>query len=172
MSVIDSEQEALRRVADLAARGASYGELFAVVSQELAQLVGADGTALLRFESDDTVTLVATCNAAGVSVPSGECEPVTTALRRLRDTTRPLRCGSLDVPLTGPFTSQIRRHGVRSLVAVPVKVDARVWGISVAASRETVPFAAETESRVARFTELVAKAISKRGESPRLGDET
>jgi GAF domain-containing protein len=171
MPAIDSEQEALRRVAELAARGASYEELFAVVSQELAQLVGAYGAALLRFESDDTVTLVATWNAAGGPVPSGECEPVTTALRRLRDTTRPLRCGPLDVPLTGPFTSQIRRHGIRALVAVPVKVDARVWGISVAASRETVPFPEETETQVARFTDLVAMAISKRGGPPRLGDE-
>lgn len=170
MSGTDPEQEALRRVAELVTRGVSFEELFSVASRELAQLVGADGAALLRFESDDTVTLVATWSAAG-AVPSGECEPVNTALRRLRDTTRPLRCGPLDVPLTGPFTSHIRRHGIRALVAVPVKVDARVWGISVAASRETTPFPKETETRVARFTELVAKAISTRGGPPRLGDE-
>lgn len=160
MPEIDSEQEALRRVAELVTRGVSFEELFSVVSRGLADLVGADGAALLRFESDDTVTLVTTWTAAGAPVPSGECEPVNTALRRLRDTTRPLRCGPFDVPLTGPFTSQLRRHGIRALVAVPVMVDARVWGISVAASRETTPFPVETETRAVRFTELVAKAIS------------
>ena len=160
MPGIDSEQEALRRVAELVTRGVSFEELFAVVNRELAQLVGADGAALLRFESDDTITLLATWNAAGAPVPAGESEPVNTALRRLRHTTRPLRCGPRDVPLTGPFTAQLRRHGIRALVAVPIKVDARVWGISVAASRETAAFPAETETQVARFTELVAKAIS------------
>ena len=154
MPGIDSEQEALRRVADLVARGVSFEELFALVNRELAQLVGADATALLRFEPDDTITLVAAWDAAGAPVPADQGEPVNTALRRLRDTARSLRCGPLDVPLTGPYVAQIRRHGIRALVAVPIKIDARVWGISVAASQGTAQFPAETETRVARFTEL------------------
>jgi GAF domain-containing protein len=166
MPGIDSEQEALRRVAEFVARGVSFEELFALVNRELAQLVGADATALLRFESDDTITLVAAWDAAGAPVPADEGEPVNTALRRLRDTARSLRCGPLDVPLTGPYVTQIRRHGIRALVAVPIKIDARVWGISVAASQGITQFPAETETQVARFTELLAKAISNAERHP------
>jgi GAF domain-containing protein len=98
-----AQQAALRRVATLVARGVFHEELFAAVNQELAQLLRADAAALLRFESDEKITLVAAWNAAGVPVLVGEREPVNTALRRLRDTSRPRRCGPTDVPLTGPL---------------------------------------------------------------------
>jgi GAF domain-containing protein len=151
--------EALRRVAALVARGARPAELFTVVNQELAQLVQADAAALLRFEPDETITLLAAWNAAGAPAPVGDREPVNAALRRLRDTARPVRCGPSDVPLTGPFSAELRRLGIRAAVAVPIQVDGRVWGISVAAWQSPAPFPAATGSRMAEFTELVATAI-------------
>jgi signal transduction histidine kinase len=157
---IVAEQAVLRRVATLVARGVCLEELFAVVNQELAQLVQADAAALLRFEPDETITLLAAWNAAGAPAPVGEREPANAALRRLRDTARPVRFGPADVPLTGPFIAEIRRLGIRASVAVPIQVDGRVWGISVAASRSPEPFPAATETRIAEFTELVATAIS------------
>ena len=158
---IVAEQAALRRVATLVARGVSHEELFAVVNQELAQLVRADAAALLRFEPDETITLLAgRYRAAGAPVPAGEREPVNAALRRLRDTARPVRFGPADVPLTGPFIAEIRRLGIRASVAVPIQVDGRVWGVSVAASQSPEPFPAATETRMVEFTELVATAIS------------
>ena len=157
---IVAEQAALRRVATLVARGVSHEELFAVVNQELAQLAGADAAALLRFEPDQTVTLFAGWTAAGAPVPAGEREPVTAALRRLRDTARPVRFGPADVPLTGPFITEIRRLGIRAAVAVPIQAGGRVWGASVAASQSPEPFPAATETRMAGFAELVATAIS------------
>jgi signal transduction histidine kinase len=153
-------EAALRRVATLVARGVGQDELFAVVNQELAQLVRADAAALLRFEPDQTITLLAGWNAAGAPVPAGEREPVTAALRRLRDTARPLRFGPAGIPFTGPFIAEIRCLGIRAAVAVPIQVDGRVWGISVAASQSPEPFPPATETRIAEFTELVATAIS------------
>jgi signal transduction histidine kinase len=155
-----AQQAALRRVATLVARGVCHEELFAAVNQELAQLVRADAAALLRFESDEKITLVAAWNAAGVPVLVGEREPVNTALRRLRDTAHPRRCGPTDVPLTGPFIAEIRRFGIRATVAVPIQVDGRVWGVSVAASQRAEPFPAATENRMSEFAELLATAIS------------
>ena len=157
---IAAEHEALRRVAALVARAARHAELFAVAGQELAQLVQADAAALLRFEPDETITLLAAWNATGAPAPVGDREPVNAALHRLRDTARPMRCGPSDVPLTGPFSAELRRLGIRAAVAVPIQVDGRVWGISVAAWQSPAPFAAATESRMAEFTELVAAAIS------------
>jgi signal transduction histidine kinase len=157
---IVDEQAALRRVATLVARGVCHEELFAVVNQELAQLVRADAAALLRFESDETITLVAAWNAVGAPLPVSEREPVNAALRRLRDTARSIRYGSADVPLTGPFIAEIRRLGIHASVAVPIQVYGRVWGVSVVASQGEEPFPAGTETRMTEFAELVGMAIS------------
>ena len=157
---IVAEQTALRRVAALVARGVCHAELFAVVNQEIAQLVGADAAALLRFEPDETITLLAAWNTTGTSAPVGDREPVNAALRRLRDTARPVRCGPSDVPLTGPFSAELRRLGIRTAIAVPIQIGGRVWGISVAAWQSPAPFPAATGSQMAEFTELMATAIS------------
>jgi signal transduction histidine kinase len=157
---IVDEQAALRRVATLVARGVCHEELFAVVNQELAQLVRADAAALLRFESDETITRVAAWNAAGAPGYVGVREPVNTALRRLRGTACPIRYGPTDVPLTGPFIAEIRRLGIHVSVAVPIQVNGRVWGVSVAASQGEKPFPAGTETRMTGFAELVGMAIS------------
>ena len=96
MPGIAAEHEALRRVAALVARGARHTELFAVAGQELAQLVQADAAALLRFEPDETITLLAAWNAAGAPAPVGDREPVNAALLWLRDcpprAVRAVRC--------------------------------------------------------------------------------
>jgi GAF domain-containing protein len=155
-----AEHEALQRLAALAARGVRPAELFALANQELALLVQADAAALLRFEPDETITLLAAWNTTGTPAPVGDREPVNAALRRLRDTARPVRCGPSDVPLTGPFSAELRRLGIRAAVAVPIQVGGRVWGISVAAWQSPAPFPAATGSRMAEFTELMATAIS------------
>ena len=46
------EQAALRRVATLVAGGAQPAEVFEAVSAEVAALIGADGSALTRYEED------------------------------------------------------------------------------------------------------------------------
>jgi signal transduction histidine kinase len=114
----------------------------------------------LRFESNETITLLAAWNSTGAPVAVGDQQPVNAALRRLRDAARHVRCGPADVPLTGPFIAELRRLGIRATVAVPIRVDGRVWGVSVAASQSATPFPAGTEARMVEFAELVATAIS------------
>src|SRR5246127_904710 len=155
-----AEHEALQRLAALAARGVRHAELFAVANRELAQLVQANAAALLRFEPDETITLLAAWNTTGTPAPVGDREPVNAALRRLRDTARPVRCGPSDVPLTGPFSAELRRLGIRMAIAVPIQIGGRGWGISVAAWQSPAPFPAATGSQMAEFTELMATAIS------------
>ena len=58
--------------------------------------------------------------------------------------------------------------------AAPIVVEGRLWGVMVASSKEDEPLPADTESRIAAFTELVATAISNteaRPEARRLADE-
>src|SRR5216683_8071193 len=59
------EQAALRRVATLVARGAPPHELFAAVTEEVGRLLGTHLAGMARYESDDTLTVLATWAAEG-----------------------------------------------------------------------------------------------------------
>jgi signal transduction histidine kinase len=173
-SKMAEEQAALRRVATLVARGVSQDELFAAVNEEVGWLVGADPTSLMRFEADDTVTLVAAWSAAVPSFPIGARRPVNDELRSLRDDARVVQLGSLELPRDGPFVEEARQLGVRSAIGVPIVVDGRVWGGAFAASTREEPFPPDTAARIAAFTELVATAIANaeaRTEVEGLADE-
>ena len=171
---IAQEQAALRHVATLVARGVSQDELFAAVNRDVARLVDADVTALFRFGSDDTMTLLAVWGETTVPSPVGERRTLDAELRAVRDTGRPTRFQGAEMPATGPFVDEARGLGIASSVGVPIIVDGRVWGVSFAASFRPEPFAADTESRLAGFTELVATALANaqaRAELHRLADE-
>jgi signal transduction histidine kinase/ketosteroid isomerase-like protein len=159
-SKMAEEQTALRRVATLVARGVSQDELFRAVNEEVGWLMGADPTSLLRFEADDTVTLVAAWSAADTGFPIGARQPVDDALRSMRDAGRALLFGPTELPLEGPFIEEARQLAIRSAVGVPIVVDGRVWGGAFAASTRDEPFPQGTETRLAQFTELVATAIA------------
>jgi signal transduction histidine kinase/ketosteroid isomerase-like protein len=159
-SKMAEEQAALRRVATLVARGVSQDELFAVVNEEVGWLVGADPTSLMRFEADDTVTLVAAWSAGDASFPMGARRPLDDELRSMRDDGRALRFGPMELPHERPFVEEARRLGIRSAVGVPIVVDGRVWGAAFAASTREEPFSQDTETRLAQFTALVATAIA------------
>src|SRR3954452_4601762 len=59
------EHAALRRVATLVAAGAPPADLFETVCAEVAQLVGAEGAALSRFEIDGMVTALGGWTSTG-----------------------------------------------------------------------------------------------------------
>lgn len=63
VQALADEQAALRHVAELVARGAPLDEVFAAVATEASKLLGETATALLRYDSDDVATAVATCNS-------------------------------------------------------------------------------------------------------------
>jgi signal transduction histidine kinase/ketosteroid isomerase-like protein len=173
-SKMAEEQAALRRVATLVARGVLQDELFAAVNEEIGWLVGADPTSLMRFEADDTVTLVAAWSAADADFPIGARRPVDDELRSLRDGGRAVRFGPMELPLDGPFVEEARQLAIRSAVGVPIVVDGRVWGVAFAASTREAPFPEDTERRLAQFTELLATAISNteaRADASRLAKE-
>ncbi|HEX8105286.1 MAG TPA: GAF domain-containing protein [Solirubrobacteraceae bacterium] len=154
------DQAALRRVATLVARGVSEDEVFDVVNRELAGLVAADTTSLLRFERDDTITLVAAWARDRTPLPVGARRPVDDMLRSVRESGQVIRFGPAEVPAEGPFAREAREFGIRAAVGVPITVDGRVWGMSFAASLRDEPFPEETGRRIAEFTELVATALA------------
>jgi GAF domain-containing protein len=169
------EQAALRRVATLVAREPSPAEIFGTVAEEVAQLLRTEGVALLRFELDGDATLVAQSDTPWEPIPLGtrfllDGENVVTAVHRTGDAAR------LDdwSDATGSVAATAHTLGLRSSVATPVVVGGRLWGTLVSVTRQVDPLAANTESRIGEFTELVATAISNaeaRGELSRLADE-
>ena len=173
-SKMAEEQAALRRVATVVARGVSQEELFAAVIEEVGWLVSADPTSLLRFEADDTVTLVAAWSAANAGLPIGARRPMDDELRSMRDDGRAVRRGPMELPLDGTFVEEARQLAIRSAVGVPIVVDGVVWGVAIAASTREEPFPDDTETRLAQFTQLLATAISNaeaRADASRLAEE-
>ncbi|GAA1262789.1 hypothetical protein GCM10009609_27250 [Pseudonocardia aurantiaca] len=154
------EQAALRRVATLVARGAQPAEVFAAVAEEVGSVLGADGTNIVRLDPDGAATVVARVGAYPAEFPMGSRwrpEPPL-ALAAVLDTGRPARIDDFS-DTTDAYADAIRRLGLRSGVAAPIVVEGRLWGaVAVGTRRERFP--ADTEERMAGFTELIGTAIA------------
>jgi signal transduction histidine kinase len=174
------EQAALRRVATLVASGARPAEVFGAVADELGHLIGAEATFISSVDLSSPRR--PEVPAAGPSTERGELEGHTTvvgAYGRVRDevpvgfriklqpgmvTTAALRTGLAaringEKLAQGPFGGIAGRLGMRAVIATPIVVEGRHWGVTVAATpREDFP--AGTESRMADFMELAATAIA------------
>src|SRR6516164_490528 len=59
LALLVEEQAALRRVATLVACESSPVEIFVAVTEEACRVVGSEAVGLLRFEADQTASLIA-----------------------------------------------------------------------------------------------------------------
>jgi signal transduction histidine kinase len=154
------EQAALRRVATLVAAGAPPAEVFEAVSAEVAALIGADGSALTRFEADGTVTAVSGWTTEGGYIYVGrryELEGTVSGV--IFETGRPGRVENYaDAPGEAPEAA--REMGWRSSVGAPITVEGRLWGVLAVVSKSEQPLPRDTEQRLAEFAELFATAIA------------
>jgi GAF domain-containing protein len=156
------EHAALRRVATLVARGTAPEEVFAAVVDEVGQLLGVQLANLARFGSDESVTFLATWGdprnpfKPGTRIMLGGNNLGTIVYR----TGRSARIDGYADTSSGPVGIEIRDAGVRSSVATPIVVEGRLWGLIVAGSYLEEPLPADSEARLAGFTELVATAIA------------
>ena len=73
---IAEEQAALRRVATLVAEDVPAGTLFAAVAAEVGQLLGVRDARMVRYESDDTATIVASWGKLATALPVGTRVPL------------------------------------------------------------------------------------------------
>ena len=154
----------MRRVATLVARAAPPQQVFAAVAAEVGRLLAADFAILVRYDPPDTLEVVGTWTSTGAPAPTPVGEPA--AARRAERH----HAGAPDGP-AGPDRLR-RRHlgrdrpgrhrdwGLRSSVGVPVSVEGQLWGAMVVAFTRAEPLPADTEARLAGFTELVATAIA------------
>jgi signal transduction histidine kinase len=162
------EQAALRRIAQLVARGIPPAALFSAVADEVARLLPADGAYVAHFESDSSFVLVA---AGGRSVdrfttevrlpiaPHGPIAEVVRTGRSARADGLDGKCEKASAKMSAELKERIRVTGVRSCVVTPIIVEGDQWGVIVAISKGEW-FPVDTERRMLNFTELVATAIA------------
>jgi signal transduction histidine kinase/CHASE3 domain sensor protein len=174
LAALAEEQAALRRVATLVAQGASPPVVFTAVADELAQQLGAGLTRIVRFEPDDTATIVGGVSIVGMQLPIGarltlDGEGVAI---KVKQTGQPARTERFEGP-PGSLPDGFQRAGAQRGVGSPILVEGVLWGAAIAAFEGDDPLA-DSEARISRFTELVATAISNaqaREELRRVADE-
>ena len=155
------EQAALRRVATVVARGAATKDVFAAVTEEIGQLLPVDSAAMGRYELDGTVAFVASWGRATDFVPVGSRWSV--GGKNLGTIVFETGCAArIDsyADASGFVGVAARERGVSSSVGTPIVVEGHLWGVVGAGSSGGQPLPAETEVRLASFTELLATAIA------------
>jgi len=133
---LTEEQAALRRLATAVARGVAPADIFRTAAEEIGPLLGADETAVVRFEPDGTVTVLARVGGSMKEIEPG----VSLELDDPAGLDRP--------PVTG-----------QSVVASPIVVDGNLWGAMTAATTGNA-FPADMEERMADFANLVGLVIA------------
>jgi signal transduction histidine kinase len=157
------EQRALRRIATLIARGASPAEVFTAVAAEAGHVLGANHTTIVRYEPDNTVTVVGYWNhprAPKVMPPLDGHWPVEdgTLTAAVLTTGRPAQQTDYE-HATSAIGIWARSAGLRCVVGSPVKVEGRVWGAMFTALVTGVD-SDVTEDGMCDFVELVSTAIA------------
>jgi signal transduction histidine kinase len=159
------QQAALRRVATLVARAAPAEQIFTAVTAEVGQLLEVDITVLVRYDRDDTITVVGAWNSAGADPPSAVGSRFKVGGRNVTtlvvQTGQPARTDYAETGASGAIGITATDHwGLRSSSGAPISVDGRLWGVIVAASTSEAFLPADTETRLAGFTELVGTALA------------
>ena len=162
LNALAEQQAALRRVATLVAEGANPSDVLDAVAEEMGQCLKVAGAAVSRYE-EDSVAMVAVAPVPPEvkdMVPLGKRFPLEgdNVHTRVIRTGRAARMDNYN-DATGAGAEQMRELGVKSIVAVPILVGARVWGAATAGSVGD-PMPSDTETRMSDFADLVATAIA------------
>jgi PAS domain S-box-containing protein len=160
VSRLATEQRALRRVATLAASEVSPERLFTAVSAECARVLEVNASAVVRYESDGTATIVGRHNRDSIDVfRIGERLPAdeTSATGQVLRTNASARIDDWGGS-AGEIADAMLRTGYRSTAAVPIAVAGALWGAVAIASEDPLP--PDSESRLGAFCELVSLAVA------------
>ena len=162
LRLLAEEQSALRRVATLVARGDSPAGVFAAVVTEVCRLLGADLTALFRYDPGDTATVVAAHTESGSQIAVGTRAAVEGENNVVVIVSRTGRAARLDGPVRGSddLSALLSGREIYSRIAAPIVVTGRLWGAMASAwsAPERMPIG--VDARVKEFTELVATAVA------------
>jgi PAS domain S-box-containing protein len=157
-----AEQAALRRVATAVAASTDPQRVFSVVTEEVARLLGAQSSNMVRFNPDGTATVMGGWSQAPITnIPIGDTVAMDgdTVSARVFRTGLPARVDSY-AALDGTLASRLRELGFVSAVAGPIFLDGRLWGCVIVSSVDPDPPPPGAEQRIADFAELAAQALA------------
>jgi signal transduction histidine kinase len=162
LRALADEQAALRRVATLVARGAEPASVFEAVALETGALMGTASSVLYRFESDGTVTPIASAALQPPLNGSAVMLDGDSATRRVRESGQPaaIEWAGLTPADRGTLANLASDYRHSASAAAPVTVEGRLWGAMVVSWAGEQQMAAGSETRLAAFTELVGTAIA------------
>jgi signal transduction histidine kinase len=129
----------------------------------MAHHLGAEHTAVWRYESDASAVLVIVNGDADARLPVGSNVTLDgeNLLAIVRHSRRPARQDNLAIDNgTGATVARVREIGIRTAVGVPIIVEHRVWGAAVVGSTKPDPLPPDTEARLGDFADLVAIALA------------
>ena len=153
------EQAALGRVATLVAGGAAPERVFTAVVEEVSSLLEVERIALVRYDGNATVTVIAA--SGDHPFPAGSTlaldDPSVMAL--VARTKRAARIDDYST-LTGEVARAAHGAGLRSAIGAPITIEGRLWGAIIASSTDPEPIPDRSEARLTQFTELVATAVA------------
>ncbi len=150
-----AEQSALRRVATAVVSGEYSEFIYELVARELALLLRAGASGILRFEgASSSVVMGAWADHAGGRYPAGTIIPVPDDgdIARARNTGVPVRIDAQ------PPGSIVDRLGYRASVVAPIQVGGQPWGV-LAVTAASALFTSRDEDRLLAFGDLLATAI-------------
>ena len=155
------EQVAARRMAMLAGQEAPPEEIFRAVSHEIGELLGTDYVVINRYEPDNTTTSVGHWrrpNSPDVMPPLAGHWPIQngSATEIVARTGKPARIADYTHAET-EMGEWARERGLRSVVACPVMVKGRVWGMIASLRTEAQP--EDTEARILQLGVFAGAAI-------------
>jgi PAS domain S-box-containing protein len=153
------EQAALRRVATLVAQGASPDELFSAVAHEVAGIIEIPVVAVNRYEADGTFTILGIAGETNFTVGSRWPVEEEGIAGMILSTGRPARMDDYSA-MPGQLGEAVREDLLVSTLGEPIVVEGSIWGFMIAAAKPGRPIPTHTEERLARFTDLVATAVS------------
>ena len=146
----------------MVARGVDPSEVYPAAVAELSRGLGIDNVALLQYETDQALVMLATRDERGLTrLLIGERLSLEgdNVAAMILDTGQPAWMDSLD-GARGRTAERVRRLGLLSAIGAPIIVDGRTWGALVIGSSQAEPLPPETETRIGDFADLVATAIS------------
>jgi signal transduction histidine kinase len=156
------EQAALHHVAVAVASEDRPERIFDLVTEEVGRVLEAHSANLLRYEDGDASVIVGRWSKPGVySGPIGHRFPMEkgTIAHRVYTTSRPVRL-DLDHRTDNAFADYMRRIQANSIVAAPIVVTGRLWGVITARLTPPHVFPSGAEKRLDKFARLVSVALA------------
>ena len=171
LALREAEERSLHRVCLAVARDGEPEEIFDLVAREVAELLGASGGVVVRFERAHEATVVGSHRTGELLVPDTIPLGGQTVVDLVQRTRAPARVADYRRQ-DDPGSRLLASLHYRGSVGAPITIGARLWGAVVAADGEPARFHGADEERLARFAEPLALAVANAEVGERIVSDT